>query len=82
MGILTTGSKKDQLKQASSTYIGTFKRIVTGLTKTNKEIDAEQDRAKKTIEVLKSDIKDYDAIKGENQKVIDGLQSMLGISGD
>lgn len=78
MGILTTGSKKDQLKQASQTYLGTFRRIVDGLTKTNKQIEAEQQYAKKSIENLTKDIEDYDQIKKENQGVINGLNTLLG----
>lgn len=80
MGLITTSSKKEQLKKASSTYLGTFRRIVKGLTDTNKQIDAEQEYAKKSIESLKKDLQDYDQIKQENQGVIDGLNTLLGLN--
>ncbi len=79
MGILSTGSKKEQIKKASAGHLSAFKKIIVGLTATNKQVEAEEKYATKRIEDLKVDLKDYEQIKKENQGVIDGLNALLGI---
>lgn len=78
--VLGTSSKKEQIKRASAGHLSAFKKIISGLTATNKQIVVEKQLTTKRIKDLNQDLSDYDQIEKENSNVIEGLNGLLGIN--
>ena len=77
-------NRKAKLQRNSNNFFKQFTNIVKGLTKNNQEIVAEIEDSKNQISVLedtiqdhRNDIEDYKATVANNNKLINGLETLM-----
>lgn len=70
-------SKKKRLQNKNAKNLSMFRKLVTGMEKSIKEIEAEEVKEQEKIAKAKANLSDYKTLKEESLNVISGISALL-----